>query len=436
MAAGLGETTNPRELIPGEPELIAGDLRDLVAGIQQIGTTGDGLAGIAPAQWSGAAADAFREAFGAEPPKWIETAALLGQGGQALADFGDALTWAQSEAQRAIEMYTEAQAASRAAAAQYDAQAAQAQAVGQALAPFQDPGEALAREAQSVLDFARAHVSQIGDSVAAAFGFEPDGDGGYRKELGEKSHEPGRRKGFEWGSQSDGMLSDRIDETLEALGFDLSDETFSASASGELLGGSLDGSFGAGVLSGSGKLEGSLFGASAGVSGSVNALGVTAAANAEAWLAKGSAEGQVKLGEHAGASGHAEASVGARAEAEGSASLTGVRGSLGGSAGVRAGVAASAEGAGLSAGVHGGFSAGVGAHADGQIGMGDDGKFHLSASLGLTLGIGADVGFDIAIDPEEVVDTVTDVADDVADIATDVGHGLANAADAVADFLF
>ncbi|MEV5299431.1 hypothetical protein [Amycolatopsis methanolica] len=123
-----------------------------------------------------------------------------------------------------------------------------------------------------MLDFARAHVSQIGDSVAAAVGFEPDGDGGYRKELGEKSHEPGRQKGFEWGSQSDGMLSDRIDATLEALGFDLSDETFSASASGELLGGSLDGSFGAGALSGSGKLEGSLFGASAGVSGSANAL--------------------------------------------------------------------------------------------------------------------------------------------------------------------
>nr|WP_156131624.1 hypothetical protein [Amycolatopsis methanolica] len=68
MAAGLGETTSPRELIPGEPELIAGDLRDLVAGIQQIGTTGDGLAGIVPAQWSGAAADAFREASARSRP--------------------------------------------------------------------------------------------------------------------------------------------------------------------------------------------------------------------------------------------------------------------------------------------------------------------------------------------------------------------------------
>ncbi|UQS23229.1 hypothetical protein L1857_10580 [Amycolatopsis thermalba] len=436
MAAELGQTTNPRELVPGEPELIANDLRDLVAGIEQIATTGEGLNGIAPAQWTGAAADAFREAFGAEPPKWIETAALLGRGGQSLADFGDALTWAQAEAQRAIEMYTQAQAASRAAAAQYHAQAVQAQAVGQILAPFQDPGEALAREAQSVLDQARAHVAEIGDSVAEAFGFEPDGEGGYRKEFGDRERDPGRRKGFEWGSQSEGMLGDRIDDTLEALGFDLSDETFSAAASADLLGGSLDGSFGSGALSGAGKLDGSLLGASAGVSGSVNALGLTAAANAEAWLAKGSAEGQVKLGEHAGATGHAEGSVGVRAEAEGSAGVTGVRGSIGGFAGARVDAAASAEVAGLSAGVHGGLSAGFGAHASGQFGMGDDGKFHLGASLGLTVGVGGDVGFDIAIDPQEVVDTVTDVADDVADIATDVGHGLANAADAVADFLF
>ncbi|GAB3563954.1 hypothetical protein GCM10027445_06990 [Amycolatopsis endophytica] len=182
MAAGLGQSTNPKDLIPGEPESIANDLRELVSGIDQIGVTGDGLGALTPAQWSGAAAEAFRAAFGAEPPRWLETANLLGRGGQSLADFGDALTWAQSEAQRAIEMYTEAQAASRTAAAQYDEQSALAQAAGRILAPFQDPGASLAREAQSVLDYARSHVAEIGGLVAAAFDMEPDGEGGFTKD--------------------------------------------------------------------------------------------------------------------------------------------------------------------------------------------------------------------------------------------------------------
>ena len=36
MAAALGQTTNPKDLIPGEPELIASDLRELVGNIQRM----------------------------------------------------------------------------------------------------------------------------------------------------------------------------------------------------------------------------------------------------------------------------------------------------------------------------------------------------------------------------------------------------------------
>src|SRR5438067_10702512 len=150
MAAELGQTTNPKDLVPGEPGQITSDLRELIGNIDKIGSIGDGLKGINIGDWTGDGANAFWDAFNPEPPKWLNTVDLMGQGGQSLADYGDTLTWAQSEAQRAIEMYTQAQAASRAAVEQYT-QATQVSAAGQALAPFQDPGAGLAQEAQSVL---------------------------------------------------------------------------------------------------------------------------------------------------------------------------------------------------------------------------------------------------------------------------------------------
>lgn len=463
MAAELGDTTNPKDLIPGEPEQITGDLRGLIGTIDKIGSTGEGLKGVNIGDWTGQGANAFWDAFTPEPPRWLGAVELIGQGGQSLADYGDTLTWAQSEAQRAIEMYTQAQAASRTAAEQYNTQAAQASAAGQPMTPFQDPGTGLAQEAQSVLTNARDKLASVGGTVAQAFGMKPDGEGGYSKELDggyefgadkrqktkwdkEKGEwvDPGgwqsngRNKSYsgKWGTeQSDGMMHDKIGDTLKALGFDIDEKTYEASAGASVLDGSLEGSFSDGMVSGSGKVEGSLLGADAGASATVSAMGVSGSANAEAYLAKGSAEGEIKLGDHAGVSGEAKGIVGAEASASGNVGLTGAQGSAEAFVGGKVEGDLRGEVAGVSAGVHGEAWAGAGVEASGQFGMGDDGKFHLGGSLGVGLGVGGKVGFDIAVDPGEVVDTVKDVADDVGDIASDVGHGVAKAADAVGDFV-
>jgi hypothetical protein len=92
MAAELGQTTDPKALIPGEPEQIAKDLRQMVGNIQAIDGIGNNLRGIDPAQWTGAASTAFREAFSAEPPKWLQAVDVAGQNGRSLADFADTLT--------------------------------------------------------------------------------------------------------------------------------------------------------------------------------------------------------------------------------------------------------------------------------------------------------------------------------------------------------
>lgn len=50
LVAELGRTTDPKELVPGEPELIASDLRELVGNIEGIGTVGGDLRSVDPAR--------------------------------------------------------------------------------------------------------------------------------------------------------------------------------------------------------------------------------------------------------------------------------------------------------------------------------------------------------------------------------------------------
>lgn len=466
MGAELGQTTNPKELIPGEPEAISRDLQKLVGNVEKIGAVKDGLHGIDPKQWTGPASDAFRQVFQAVPPQWQDAMETLGDRAQSLADYGDVLTWAQREAQRAIEQYTKAQSASRAAAAQYTAQAQQAQAGGQTMAPFQDPGQAAAKEAQQILDEARKKVIEAGGKAAERFGYKKGKDGTYKKDLNKGAKEwgaehrkkekdvwdekkqkwtkedeggwqkdPNRRFGSFKGNygptdQSDGLLGDKLDPVLKKFGIGLPESTHQASADAKLLHGETGGSFQDGAFSGKGKLEGSVLGADAGAHAGTTATGVNAGANAEAYLAKGHAEGEVRGGPVA-AKGSADGMVGADGKAEGKVGLTGAQGSAEAFAGARVSGDASASVAGIGAGVHGEAWAGAGAQASGQFGMGDDGKFHVGASLGVGLGVGAKLGFNTTVDPTEVEHSVEGAAKDVGHVASDIGHGVGHAADKV-----
>ncbi|NKQ56463.1 hypothetical protein HFP15_26655 [Amycolatopsis sp. K13G38] len=456
--AELGQTTNPRDLIPGDPERIAADLRSLVGTIRGVGNVGSGLGGVDPAQWEGQGSAAFRESFGDHVPRWQATVGTIGQGAQRLADYGDTLTWAQREAQAAIEEYTQAQAASRAAQAQQQAQSARSG--GDAAAPADDPGSEGAQAAQSRLAKARAKLEQAGTKVAGALALEPDGEGGFTLKEGEKEYgadnrqtrkvrdpvtgelvdedpggwqnnKGGRSYNREFGNPADGLLGDKIDGYLKALGIDVPEKTWEASADVDVLGGKAEGKFENGPFSGEGKAEGSLLGAGAEAHASASALGVSAGAGAEAYLAKGSAEGQLNLTDHANVQGSAEAMVGAKAEAQGSVGWTGAEGSAEAFAGARAEGDVGAEVAGVGAGAHGEAWAGAGAEASGQVGMGDDGKFHVGGSVGVALGVGGKVGFDVSVDPGEVVDTVTDVGKDVGDVASDVAGGAKKVWDSV-----
>lgn len=359
-------------------------------------------------------------------------------------------------------MYTQAQAASRAAAAQYDVQAQAAQAAGQVLAAFSDPGQAAAQNAQGILAQARQAVTQAGGAVAYAFGLEPDGEGGYSKSFGDQKFGSDHRRketwdpekgeyvdeggwqrnrtggsySKQWGDEADGLLDSKIGDLLKGMGIDVPEVTGEASAGVSLLDGSIGGEFDAGLVSGRGNLEGAVLGADASASGSASwVTGLSGKAEAEAYLARGSAEGQLNFGDHANVHGEADGMIGAKASADGHLGWTGGEGHAEAFAGGKIHGEVGAEVAGVGVGANAEGWAGIGAEAGGQFGMGDDGKFHVGAHAGVAVGLGGKLGFDVAVDPGEVVSTVTDVASDVGDVASDVGHGIASGAKSVGHFL-
>ncbi|GAA5111264.1 putative T7SS-secreted protein [Haloechinothrix salitolerans] len=458
MAAELGQTTDPTALIPGQPEQISNDLREMVGIITNLSGVSDGLGGIDPLDWTGEASTAFRNAFAQEPPKWLQAIDQLGGGSERLADFADTLTWAQGEAQRAIEMYTEAQAASRAAAAEYNVLAQAAQAAGEMIGAFVDPAQGAVEEAQAVLSNAREELAAVGGVVAGALGMEPDGEGGFSHTLGERGFgadnrrlqtdpvtgeqvDPGgwqrgpggRSFQREWGQGSGGLFD--LDGVLEQFGIDVPSAEWSGEATAEVWKGDVEGEFDAGWVDGSGTASASALGAGAEAHASASLTGVSAGASAEAYLAKANAEGELNFGDHASVAGQGEVFVGAEAYADGSIGLTGAQGEGGAFVGGRAVGEASAEVGGLGAGVTGEAWAGAGAEVGGQFGMGEDGKFHIGAEAGIGLGYGAKLGFDVSVDPGEVVDTVSDVASDVGDVASDIGGAVSDGVGAVGNVL-
>jgi hypothetical protein len=167
----LGETNDPRQLVPGDAGAVAataealrarGDaLHQAGAGLQRIDTT-DG--------WTGPAGDAFRAKFHGQPGKWLEAGDCFHQAAEALYGYTKTLTWAQEQAADAITQWNAAQSTSRQAARQHQLNEQQA---GHLL-PFQDPGDAGRHSAQRLLDGARKQLDGAGDAAATVVGAARD----------------------------------------------------------------------------------------------------------------------------------------------------------------------------------------------------------------------------------------------------------------------
>jgi hypothetical protein len=102
----LGETADPRLLVPGDPEAARAVARSMIAFAGNLIQAGDGLARITtPEGWSGEAADAFRDRFATQPPAWQDAGAAFTVASRALDIYAETLEWAQRHAAEAARVF-------------------------------------------------------------------------------------------------------------------------------------------------------------------------------------------------------------------------------------------------------------------------------------------------------------------------------------------
>ncbi|MFC9492714.1 putative T7SS-secreted protein, partial [Streptomyces hydrogenans] len=172
--------------IYGSPEKIrsiAGQLR----GFQKaFDNSGDGLKGLDSSRLKGEAADALRTAVSTQPPKWFTGADACEKAAGAMEAFAGTVTWAQNQAQTAIEVWKEGVKASQNAADahrkriddynkavdRYNAQAPDKRdpaTLPPCPAPtFEDPGKKLMADAQELLAQARTQRNTAAETARSA----------------------------------------------------------------------------------------------------------------------------------------------------------------------------------------------------------------------------------------------------------------------------
>jgi uncharacterized protein YukE len=158
--AELGQTRDPRALVPGDPAAIRANAGALQARSDHVEKAGDGLVDIDTGAWTGQAAEDFRDKFSYEPNKWYLAADSLATAADALNTYAHVLEWAQQQAAEAIRLWDEAQAETQKAAAQAPPE--------HPVGPFVDTGASGRQNAIDTLSTARKQVGTAGD-VAAGF---------------------------------------------------------------------------------------------------------------------------------------------------------------------------------------------------------------------------------------------------------------------------
>ncbi|MGR6970950.1 putative T7SS-secreted protein [Streptomyces cynarae] len=167
--AQLGETSDPRELVPGAPDTLTTTAQSLLAYGDVLIEAGEGLAKIdTEGGWRGEAADAFRSRFRGQPTRWIDAGNNFHAAANALYDYIYALRAAQRRAGEAISQFARGEATTAAAKNAHAQQVSVARSRGDtADIPFRDPGEADRAAARGNLETARGNVESAGHTAAA-----------------------------------------------------------------------------------------------------------------------------------------------------------------------------------------------------------------------------------------------------------------------------
>ncbi|MHC3450240.1 putative T7SS-secreted protein [Streptomyces prasinus] len=182
----LGQTEDKTKLVHGSAEKIRSTAEKLRAFQSAFDDAGEGLKGLDSSQLKGEAAEALRKAVSTQPPKWFTGADACEKAAAALEAFAGTVTWAQGQAQTAIEKWEEGVKASEDAA---DAHRKKVDTYNKAVdrynalppdkrdpftlppcpAPtFEDPGKKLMSEAQEILAEARTQRNTAAETARSA----------------------------------------------------------------------------------------------------------------------------------------------------------------------------------------------------------------------------------------------------------------------------
>ncbi|WP_405619825.1 putative T7SS-secreted protein [Streptomyces sp. NBC_00076] len=419
MAAALGSTTDPKELIPGDTKKLGELVTTLNSWSGKFDGVGDGLRDLRISGWTGKASDAFWPTLSKEKSNWYLAADAMSGAATAVSSYSSTLSWAQQQAATAIEQWKSgdhdaAEATLKAAHAQLDPEA-------KALAKKLDNLAGGASDSPGWLADARQYVDTqkwVSDHSA--------GKTNQTRWMAERQKwlggEEGRwRQDKQWGKDENGnwFIKDKpagADEGDPAAPGNKTNTTvklaeWSGGASAWSDGVSREGKVGGADLKGSAGV--SALGVDGSVAASVANGRLQAGASGTAYLAQAKANGSAEYGV-AAVQGEAKAFAGAEASANLGVGKDGLHAGAEAFAGAKATGSVSGDVAGVGAGVSGEAWAGVGASATADLGM-TDGKFTIGGDLGVGLGVGGKVSFDVTVDPGKMVDSVGDAADAVGD---------------------
>ncbi|MBA8822762.1 uncharacterized protein YukE [Saccharopolyspora lacisalsi] len=406
--AELGETTDPKALVPGDPDGLNDKATKLREEGERFETVGAGLKRVEVGDWKGEASEAFWSTFSPEPPKWIKVCDATESVSKVLSGYAETLRWAQNQASEAIALWERGEDESRRAAG---TQAASAK--GDA------PGSGYRQQAQQTLAHAREQLDAAGTRAAAAIG------GGSGKE--------GALDGLVHAVTSGWKAEGKADASGPNAGASASwpkgGKMGELKAFAELAKASAQGSVGNEYAQLSGKASATVA-AEASLSGGVTNEGVAAKAEVAAG-AKATAQGKAELGPYLGYNAKGEAFVGGKASASASVGLDGLHANAGAFAGGKVTGKAGGDigGIGINATAEG--WAGPGAEAGVHFGPDESGTWHIGANAGVSPIVGGKLGFELTVDPEDVAATASDAAQFVGDAGESVGEFASSSYDTV-----
>jgi uncharacterized protein YukE len=397
MTAQLGDTQNPRELIPGNPSKLTSDAEKLDDHAKTVENIGDTLGSVRIPTWRGEANDAFWDDFSGQKKKWHRCSDSLTAAAQALRDYAGTLKWAQGQAKEAIRLYEGGD------------ESGGVELLQSARAQVRSEGDAAAKKFKAQGGGAENAPAWLFWASEAA----QDDTGKTSMQIAEMMRTPDPRHGRAWGDHKN--LSQAQREALregKGPGVTVAGPSVSGDAKvwgAEALG---RGNFAGGDVAG--KAGVNLLGAQGSAGVGARDGNATAQASGKAYLAQATAEGKYEAG-HFETSGKAQAFAGAEAKAKGSIGTDGVHGGAEAFAGAKATAEGHASVAGVGVGAEAEGWAGIGAEAHFDVGQQEDGKWVIGGDVGVGLGLGGKVGGQIEIDPGKVTDAAGDAVDAVGD---------------------